>query len=269
MADSKKTNTQIERALEYFESKSSEGEKFLYTCLLCKQDRNGTKKSNLLGHLKAMHSEVYQSKVNDKTRDPKVDLCIERLKMMQHFVELTTIDKQQFMILSKPGFKKIVSERLKAFEITGTGIDLEDKNLKQVKTHVHETSDKIRIKIKNEVQGKLISISSDVASKNNRSFLGVFIQYFYDGQFKVRCIGMKELKQRHTGKYLSSVIKECMEEYGTKTKQIMSLTTDNAGNMRTLVKNMNERLLRGNEDEPTINLEGNSNIYFYLMLFQL
>lgn len=262
MADTGKTNTQIERALEYFELKSFEGEKCLYTCSLCKLDRNGTKKSNLLGHLKAMHNEVYQSKINDKTRGPKVNLGIERLKMMQHFVELTTIDKQQFMILSKPSFKKIVSERLKVFEIAGIGIELEDKNLKQVKAHVHETADKIRIKIKNEVRAKLISMSTDIASKNNRSFLGVFIQYFHDGQFKVRCIGMKELKQRHTGKYLSSVIKNCTEEYGIQTKQIISLTTDNAGNMRTLVNNMNERLLHGNDDEPTINLEGDSNILF-------
>lgn len=269
MADAKKTNTQIERALEYFELKSFEGEKILYTCSLCKQDRNGTKKSNLLGHLKAMHSEVYQSKVNDKTRDPKVDLCVERLKMMQHFVELTTIDKQQFMILSKPSFKKIVSEKLKAFEIAGIGINLEDKNLIQVKTHVHETADKIRIKIKDEVRGKLISMSTDIVSKNNRSFLGVFIQYFYEGQFKVRCIGIKELKQRHTGKYLSEIIRECMKEYGIQSKQIMSLTTDNAGNMRTLVKNMNERSIHGNNDEPAINLEGKSKILLSIILIQM
>lgn len=199
MTDPKKTNTQIERALEYFELKSSEGEKCFYTCSLCKQDRNGTKKSNLLGHLKAMHRNVYLTKVNDKTRDPKVELSIERLKMMQHFVELTTINKQQFMILSKSGLKNIVAEKLKAFEIAGIGIDLVDKNLKQVKTNVHETADKIRIKTKNEVRGKLISMSTDIVSNNNRSILGVFIQYFHDGHFKIRCIGMKELKQRHTG----------------------------------------------------------------------
>lgn len=79
-----------------------------------------------------MHSEVYQSKVNDKVRGTKEDLCIERLEMMQNLVELTTIDKQQFMILLKPGFKKIVSERLKAFEIAGIGIDLDIKTSQSV-----------------------------------------------------------------------------------------------------------------------------------------
>lgn len=60
-----------------------------------------------------------------------------------------------------------------------------------------------------------------------------------------------------------------MEEYGIPAKQIMSLTTDNAGNMRTLLKNMNERLLHENDDEPMINLGGNSNVLVYFILVEI
>lgn len=53
---------------------------------------------------------------------------------------------------------------------------------------------------------------------------------------------MKELKQRHSGKYLCSVIEECMKDFDCKLIQIISLTTDNGSNMKTLLKNLNDNL---------------------------
>ena len=42
---------------------------------------------------------------------------------------------------------------------------------------------------------------------------------------------MKELKKNHTGFYLKTVLDEVIEQYGIKSNQIYSTTTDNSANM--------------------------------------
>lgn len=85
-----------------------------------------------------------------------------------------------------------------------------------------------------------MSMSIDAVSKNNQSILGIYIQFIHNGTEKFRCIGMKTLTDRHTGKYLCAVTEECMREYDLSPKQVISITTDNASNMKTLVKNLDD-----------------------------
>lgn len=66
--------------------------------------------------------------------------------------------------------------------------------MKQLKDHLQKTADKIKKQIVDEVGTKLLSMSCDIVSKNGRSILGVYIQYIIQGELKVRCIGMIELR---------------------------------------------------------------------------
>jgi len=51
--------------------------------------------------------------------------------------------------------------------------------------------------IKAEVKNKLISL--DAASRMNRGFLGINLQYFFDSHIKLRTIGLVKLTEAHTG----------------------------------------------------------------------
>jgi len=53
--------------------------------------------------------------------------------------------------------------------------------------------------IKTEVKNKLISLKVDAASRMNRGFLVINLQYFFDGRIKLRTIGLVELTEAHTG----------------------------------------------------------------------
>lgn len=248
--------TQIDRASDYYEFQNFMDGKKIYQCKLCNEEKNGTKNSNLLGHLRLKHKEIYKKFVNNSD-DQEDDLAIKRLKLLQHLTELVTVDKQQFSILLKPSFQKLVAEQLKELDIARIGINLSDKNLTEIKANIHETAAKIRRKISLEVKGKLVSTSIDAVQKNHRSVLGIFIQYIHNGVSKIRCIGMKELTQRHTGKYLSTVTKTCFAEYNVLLNQIVGLTTDNAGNMRALLRNMNCDLVADNIITVTNNITVN------------
>lgn len=226
--DNAKKTSQIDRALEYFKSKGSLNGKHVYT-------------SNLLGHMRNRHIEIYEKCINN-SKNVREDLKVKRLKLLQYLTELVTVDRQQFSIFSKPSFQKLMYEQMKPLDIAGIGLNLNDKNLPEIKANIHEIAQQIREKLTAEVKYKLLSMSVDVVTKNNRAVIGIFIQYVHNGLSKVRCIGMKELTQRHTGKYLCTVTEKCLEEYGIKLTQIVSFTSDNGSNMLVLLRNMNEDL---------------------------
>lgn len=144
--------TQIDRAMQYFVPRFIEEDKIKsYECKLCKSVKNGTQKSNLLTHLRSVHGEIYESKINALAKGSDKYMKQKRLQMMQHLVELVTINKMPFTTLLKSGFQKLMAEQLQILTDAGMAIDLNDKNLVQVKDHLQNTANKIREKIKKGV----------------------------------------------------------------------------------------------------------------------
>lgn len=80
-------------------------------------------------------------------------------------------------------------------------------------------------------------------------------------EMKIRCIGMKELHQRHTGEYLCEIIRNCIHEYGAQMKQMHSVTTDNAKNMKNTIRQMNKNLDDDEHEviEENVQVETNEN----------
>lgn len=193
-----------------------------------------------------MHSAVYSANIKKNDANTSLQLELDRVKLLQNFVELTTINKQPFATLLKSGFQKIVGDRLKELQDGGCGIDL-GNSLKTVKNHVRKTAARIREKIATEIKDRMISMSADIVTKKKRSIFGIYIQYISKGELKIRCIGMKPLHDRHTGKYLCEVLDNCVRGYGTSLNKIISLTTDNGSNMKTLLSSINAAIDAENE----------------------
>ena len=61
-------------------------------------------------------------------------------------------------------------------------------------------ANKLRQVIAAEVEGKHICLKVDIASRNERGFLGINVQYFQEGHLQLRTLAVKEMFARHTGK---------------------------------------------------------------------
>lgn len=245
-----KESTLVKKTTEYFEKT---GEVDMYKCKLCNYVRNGKKQTNLTSHLKNKHNDVYLSKIKRRSKDPRVQLRVERLKLLQICVELITINHQPFANLYKSGFQKLIEPKIKMFAENGIPLSLHNKNLYEVKSHLMTTANAVRDKIKSDLKNRLFSMSADIVKKNNRSILGIYVHLIKDGILQTRCIGMKELTESHTGEYLSRVIKDCLSAYGCQMNQVMSITTDNGSNMNTLLRNMNKVIVDNDENEEECN----------------
>lgn len=162
---------------------------------------------------------------------------------------------------------------MEKFDDAGIGINLNDSNLVEVERYLRESASEIRDAIINEVQNRHFSLSVDVVSKNNRSILGIYISYIADGVLRIRNIGMKGLKDRHTGKYLFTIVENCLDQYGWNINRAITLTADNGSNMKTLLKSMNEKILNGdsnqnvpNETERSIN-QGENDVGYHSVMY--
>ncbi|XP_055299909.1 uncharacterized protein LOC129567265 [Sitodiplosis mosellana] len=236
------------RAREYFvhkETNSTEkGKQVIYACSLCNKLINGTKPSNLISHMKCVHNDIYKTKIEIKG----TSYAVKCLELLQNCVEKVTINKEPFRNILKSAFQKLIAKKVCKLNAAGHALNLSNKNLPDVKSHLKATANKIRDRISSEVKGRMISVMVDIASKHSLSVLGISIQYIKDGSHVIRTIGLIELKERHTADYIADLIHSCLLSYQVEISQIVSLTTDNAANMGATVKRLNE-IFEQSEDE--------------------
>lgn len=81
------------------------------------------------------------------------------------------------------------------------------------------------------MQDRLISLKVDAATRHDRGFLGINIQFLENGVIHIRTLGIIELVQKHTAEYLQQVIMKVLDVYGISVSNIYSFTSDNGANM--------------------------------------
>lgn len=220
------------------------------------------KKSNLVQHLLMKHKEEYEEHIANQI-DP-IAAQEMQLKLLQCMVEKVTINGRPFASLNDSGYIKSIDDKLNALAKAGFGIKLNDKKYAQVKKLISETTNKIREFIKEEAKQQLISLMLDIATKNNKSILGINLRYIIDGKMVERCIGMIPLDEQHTSKNIAIQLKKCIDKFGLALQQVKSITTDNARNVIGVVDYLDEAMLSTieeeeveEEEEPSITTEPN------------
>lgn len=165
--------------------------------------------------------------------------AIKKLKFIQNCVELVSINARPFRCLMDSGFKKIVQEQLKELEEGNCSVNLNSNKFPEIKSYIESVSTKITKQIQAEVKNKLVSVMVDITTKSNKSLLGISLQYILNGAILVRSVGMIEMKESHTAAYILKLIKACLNTYEISSQQIVSITSDNASNMTSMMNSWN------------------------------
>lgn len=225
-----------EKSEEYFVLVNDQNGIKTYQCNECKKKVNCTKRSNLTSHLR-IHPDII------------VELCREnqsieaaRLKLLLDCIELVGVNGRPFKSLNDSAIHSMNYKLLAELKAAGRDLNLRDNNLTEVKNELMKISQEIREKISKEVKNRPISVLVDIVTKRGRSILGVSIQHMIKDVVKVRSIGMIELEQRHTGKYLADLIIERLQQLGINLKQLITITTDNGSNVLKMVRDVAEHL---------------------------
>uniref|UniRef100_A0A182HUD3 DUF4371 domain-containing protein n=1 Tax=Anopheles arabiensis TaxID=7173 RepID=A0A182HUD3_ANOAR len=111
-------------------------------------------------------------------------------------------------------------------------------NRSNIVCHLGAAAQNIRQELTTILKGKLLCLKIDCATRLGRHILGINIQYYCELQKDVviYTIGMVELNNRHTGKFLKTKILEILSQYEILLEQIFTVTCDNGANMIADVK---------------------------------
>lgn len=171
----------------------------------------------------------------------------KRLKLIQDWVEIVTVNSRSFAHLADSGFQKVVDDKLAELKNGGLSAGLEGPNFTAIKERISYLAGEVEKKIKEEVDGKFVSIMIDFATKHRRSIMGVSLQFVQNGKVVTRSIGMVQSIASNTGENVLDVLIDLLNSFGIKKSRIISITSDDARNLSTMVKILNENLEHEND----------------------
>lgn len=168
---------------------------------------------------------------------------VQRLKLIHSCVE---INGRPLIALEDSGYQNSIEFQLKYLAKHGCKLTI---NAKTVKPHIEEMANEIRKKIKIALNGKVISVMADIATKNHRGILSINAQYYSAGRINLITLGMLEMNIRHTAENIKDMIVELLNEYEISIDQVYSFTADNAASMKLTAKLLNAAADEFVEDE--------------------
>lgn len=215
-------------------------------CNLCKLKLSGNVDSNNKRHFTTKHpAKAQELGVSVKKRKAKESdgqepaekkpKKMSRGSYITDCVELVTVHSLPFRAMDYDAFRSLTKTHS-----LGTGLVL---NASNIRTFVSATAKEIRDQIKKEVHNRMISLKLDIGSRFDKSVLGVNIQLYSRSEKKlvVRSLGMVELEDKHTAKFLEEEINKILRLYNINLRNVYTFTSDNGSNMLSLGKILQSR----------------------------
>ncbi|RXN29857.1 Zinc finger BED domain-containing [Labeo rohita] len=140
-------------------------------------------------------------------------------------IELVTVNGRPFTLMENAGFRKIIEPLQNAM---GNNFVINSSNIRDMVSSVAQEG---REELKNDLKGRLLMLKIDSATCRDRSVLGVNVQYTDGEKTVLRTLAVRELNDRHTAEYISSVVQDVLHEYDVELRQVYSITSDNGANM--------------------------------------
>lgn len=251
-----KKGTLLDKVLKCFE-KLSLGDGTEYKCNIgnCTKVLNGKYSSNLLKHVRRVHENFFKSEIQARNND--LTMQQKRLKLIQDWVEIVTVNGRSFLHLADSGFQKVADEKLAELDDAGLSAGLNAPNFIAIKENISYLADEVKKKIKEEINGKFVSLMIDFATKHRKSIMGVNC-IVKNGKIISRSIGMVQSLASNTCANVLNILIELLNSFGIEKSRVISITTDNAPNLTLMVKIFNENLEREKSTPETHDMETNA-----------
>lgn len=226
----------ISKYISCFSELHSESNKLEFHCRIENCSTKYYDKSGAIRHLKTRHKPIY-GLVSDNKKiqtSGSSDCILERRvavnvgDIWNGCVEMITQNALPFTFVQTSGFQKII--RPYVIALARNGIDL-NITTREIKKCIEKRTKQIKELIRAEVAKKTVCLMIDIATKYNRSLLGINISYHLNDQLRVRTIGMHTMHLSHTAVHIVEIIQEHLKEYNIEAEQVIAVTTDNGKNL--------------------------------------
>lgn len=128
----------------------------------------------------------------------------------------------------------------------GLGINL-NRNFLEIKSNIKHVASEIRRIIRDKLAGHLVGLMLDIASKNNRSVIGIGVQYRHEGATQIHSLGIIALNELHTADYITRMVKDCLRVFEVPITNVVAITTDNASAMLAMIRQFDENVIASSD----------------------
>lgn len=245
----------VDRYIYCFEKK----ENLKFSCSVgdCKAILSNS--TTAIRHLRRFHPEIVE-KINQNknavelaNKPVKIEIVMSPAQLWKSILQLIVFSAVPFSIINSEGFKNLTQPIIDGFKNIGNTISM---NIPNIQLHINSEAEKLKNRIRDEVKSKMLCLMLDIGSRHNRSIFGINIAFWSNGALQIRTIGMQTLKVSQSALDLYSVVKNTLSEFGIILEQIISVTTDNAKNLKKLIKVMGNEMI---ETEAANNVSSNEN----------
>lgn len=222
-----------------------------FKCLVGDCDSIVSNSSASIRHLKSLHKNIAEA-IDGLKKEQLQDGLIEvkfranPVKVWNAIMDIIVFGAIPFTILKSTGFRYFIDPFINAFRSSGLHYSVNRIN---TQSKIEEKAEQMKQIISKEINGRLICLLLDIASRYNRSILGINIAYFYNGKVRVRTIGMHSLKISQTARNLYDIVRKRLTEFGITIEQVFAVTTDNGKNLIKLSKLIKSELSHCNEND--------------------
>lgn len=203
-----------------------------YNCLVSGCKSSLANKSSAIKHLKRAHADIHEAidsvKSTQSNKNCEVKINETPAKIWHAILQLIIFCALPFSIVKEWGFQLLIKPYVTAFKSINSNFSV---NQSSIRTKISEQAKQIKEIIIEELKGKMICLLMDIASRHNRSVLGMSVVFYANGKVHTRTIGMITLKMSQTGENLFEIVKNKLNEFKVNLNQVFAVTTDNGKNM--------------------------------------
>ncbi|XP_039450496.1 uncharacterized protein LOC120429489 [Culex pipiens pallens] len=228
----------------------------------CRYYQEKYEPGNMVRHFRSRHVQIAKEKgffredaEAPEERPPrppkKIQVAINRQIVSSACARLVTVNNLPLSAIDWPAMQDILKPLADAMHA-------ESFSTHNTRCLLNSAAERIRGKMADEMRGKLICIKIDGASRHGRHIIGINAQFRprEGGDIVIRTLGMVEVREKQTGKFLKSKILEILAKYEIGVERIFCVTCDNGANMLATVRELRkefEIILNGeasdNEDD--------------------
>ncbi|KAM3921449.1 uncharacterized protein RB166_010830 [Leptodactylus fuscus] len=227
------------------------------------KDKNApTRASNLKRHLQRFHPEVLKA-VDEKdciqTNEPvpssssqtkeqrtlqpsvaryfvsdKVTVTMTVHTFKKQIIELVVKDSVlPISLFSRPGFMCLNGEMARKL-----GVSLERESIRKLVT---EEAFKQKEELKKTLKGRFLFLKMDACTRHRVNYFAINVRFVCDkNEIVTKTLAVKDTKAHHTSEFLQVLVEMVLQDYELKKEQVLSVVTDNASDMISTIKLMNE-----------------------------
>lgn len=220
-----------------------------HKCLVEQCESILSNNSAAIRHLKGKHKNVVKTIDDSKNAQGEADSIDVKFTartetLWNVILYMIVLSATPFAFLKSKGFQYLIQPFTIAFRLAGIDFTVNRKN---TQSKIAERAEQLKQIIRKEVDGNMVCLLLDIASRFNRSIFGINIAYFYNGKVRIRTIGMQTLKITQTGRNLYEIVKEKLSDFGITIQQVFAVTTDNGKNLIKLSQLMKKELMDSND----------------------